>query len=299
LTLRHFGRKIYPYMTTRKMIINADDFGLCEGVNRAVYEAHTRGVLTSATIMANMPGVDEAIAIARKLPSLGVGVHLNATEGKPISAASKVVAIVGENGGFKYSAYMLAVKSVMDKGVREALEIELAAQIGSIIDRGIVPTHLDSHKHFHCFGPIYRIVCSLAERFGIRAIRWPWEPATVGYGDWPRDKLSSGDKIRAMLLRYLTMKCRKIDNRFIKNDIFFGVLHTGRIDDKFWAEICKTQYVGVAEVMTHPGYPQGLTNTRLVNERQVELKWLCEASTKKMLGEAGIELVHYGNIDGK
>jgi predicted glycoside hydrolase/deacetylase ChbG (UPF0249 family) len=291
----------------RKMIINADDFGLCEGVNRAVYEAHTRGVLTSTTIMANMPAVDEAIAIARKTPSLGVGVHLNATEGTPISAASKVGALVGENGEFKYSTYTLVMKSLVDKGVLAALEIELAAQIGSIIDKGIVPTHLDSHKHFHCFGPIYRIVCSLAERFGIRAIRWPWEPATVGYGDWPRAG-GFGDKMRAMLLRYLTLNCQKIDSQlsslngrsgFIKNDIFFGVLHTGRIDDKFWAEIGKTQFEGVAEVMTHPGYPQGLTHTRLVNEREVELKWLCDAGTKKILGEAGIELVHYGQIDGK
>jgi predicted glycoside hydrolase/deacetylase ChbG (UPF0249 family) len=293
-------------MTAKMMIINADDFGLCEGVNRAVYEAHTRGVLTSTTIMANMPAVDEAIMIARKTPSLGVGVHLNATEGTPISATSKVGALVGENGEFKYSAYKLAMKSLVDKKVLEALEIELAAQIESIIDKGIVPTHLDSHKHFHCFGPIYRIVCSLAERFGIRAVRWPWEPATVGYGDWPRaggfgpfGKLRAGDKIRAMLLRYLTLNCQKIDSRFIKNDIFFGVLHTGRIDDKFWAEIGKTQFEGVAEVMTHPGYPQGLTHTRLVKEREVELKWLCDAGTKKILGEAGIELVHYGQIDGK
>jgi hopanoid biosynthesis associated protein HpnK len=281
----------------RKLIINADDFGLCEGVNKAVYEAHTRGVLTSATIMANMPAVDEAIAIAKKTPSLGVGVHLNATDGRPILSGGDVGAIVGEDGKFKYSAYTLVMKSLVDKKVLKALEIELAAQIGSIIDKGIVPTHLDSHKHFHCFGPIYRIVCSLAERFGIRAIRWPWEPATVGYGDWPAVERS--DKIRAMLLRYLTLNCQKIDSRFIKNDIFFGVLHTGRIDDKFWAEIGKTQFEGVAEVMTHPGYPQGLTHTRLVKEREVELKWLCDAGTKKILGEAGIELVHYGNIDGK
>jgi hopanoid biosynthesis associated protein HpnK len=278
----------------RKLIINADDFGLCEGVNRAVFEAHTRGVLTSATIMANMPAVDEAIAIAKKTPSLGVGVHLNATDGSPISVANKVGAIVGEDGEFKYSAYTLAMKSFVDKGVLKALEIELAAQIESIIGKGIVPTHLDSHKHFHCFGPIYRIVCSLAQRYKIPAIRWPWEPATVGYGDWPAVERS--DKMRAMLLRYLTLNCQKIDSRFIKNDIFFGVLHTGRIDDKFWAEIGKTQFEGVAEVMTHPGYPNGLTHTRLVKEREVELKWLCDATTKKILGEARIELVHYGNL---
>ena len=76
MTLWRLERKLYALMTAR-MIINADDFGLCEGVNKAVFEAHTRGVLTSATIMANMPAVDEAIAIAKKTPSLGVGVHLD------------------------------------------------------------------------------------------------------------------------------------------------------------------------------------------------------------------------------
>ena len=279
------------------MIINADDFGLCEGVNRAVAEAHTQGVLTSATIMANMPAVDEAVEIAKKTPSLGVGVHLNATEGRPISPGSKIEAIVGEDGKFKCSAYTLAIKSLLDKKVLKALEIELAAQIETVIGKGIKPTHLDSHKHFHCFGPVYKIVCSLAERFSIPAVRWPWEPATVCYGDW--QKVKFGDRMRAFLLRQLTMSCQKIDSRFIKNDIFFGVLHTGRIDDKFWAEVCKTQFAGVAEVMTHPGYTQGLTGTRLVEQRQVELKWLCEPTTRQLIEQAGIELVHYGNIDGK
>ncbi len=285
------------------MIINADDFGLCEGVNKAVAEAHNNGVLTSATIMANMPGLDEAVEIAKSTPRLGVGVHLNLTEGpslsldydaagRLISSNSEVMALVGDDGKFKYSAYTLAAKYFFDRRLCKAIEIELAAQIEAVIDKGIKPTHLDSHKHFHCFGPIYKIVCSLAERFGIEAIRWPWEPATVCYGDWP--KVGFGDRMRAFLLRQMTLKCQKIDSRFIKNDIFFGVAHTGRIDDKFWDEIAKTQFTGVAEVMTHPGYNQGLGKTRLVKERQVELKWLCEPMTRQLLSEAGIELVHYG-----
>ena len=67
----------------RKIIINADDFGLCDGVNRAVVQAHTQGILTSTTIMANMPAAPQAIELARQLPTLGVGVHLNLSEGKP------------------------------------------------------------------------------------------------------------------------------------------------------------------------------------------------------------------------
>jgi predicted glycoside hydrolase/deacetylase ChbG (UPF0249 family) len=281
----------------RKMIINADDFGLCEGVNKAVADAHSKGVLTSATIMANTPGADKAAAIAGQMPSLGVGIHLNLTEGRPISSDPQVEPLVDEDGKFKYSVYKLAAKSALSKRLLGAIEIELTAQIETIINKGIKPTHLDSHKHFHCFWPIYKIVCSLADGFGIGAIRWPWEPATVCDGDWP--KVGFGDRMRALLLRQMTLNCQKIDSRFIKNDIFFGAAHTGKIDDKFWAEIGKTQFAGVAEVMTHPGYAEGLGNTRLVGQRETELKWLCEPRTKEILNDAGIELVHYGNIDGK
>ncbi|MGA2915192.1 MAG: ChbG/HpnK family deacetylase [Sedimentisphaerales bacterium] len=279
----------------RKLIINADDFGLCKGVNKAVFEAHTTGVLTSATIMANMPALYEAIMMAKNMPTLGVGVHLNIIDGKPLSSDSGVGLLLNENGEFKYSAYKLAFKSLLNKKILKAIEIELAEQISLIIKKGIKPTHLDSHKHFHCFPPVYRIVCSLAADFGIGAVRWPWEPATVCLSDWP--PVEFGDKARAFLARQMALECRRIDSRFIKNDIFFGVAHTGRIDDKFWSELCKTQFIGTAEVMTHPGYPEGLTKTRLVEQRKVELKWLCDPSTKQLLAEAGLKPVHYGNID--
>ncbi len=278
----------------KQMIINADDFGLCEGVNKAVAEAHSKGVLTSATLMANAPSTAQAIAFAEQMPSLGVGIHLNLTEGRPISTEAIVELLVDAEGEFKYSVYKLAAKSAVNERLLRAIEAELTAQIESIINKGIKPTHLDSHKHFHCFGPIYKIVCSLADGSGIGAVRWPWEPATVCSGDWPRVGL--GDKMRALLIRQMTLKCQKIDSRFIKNNIFFGTAHTGRIDGEFWEEIGRTQFAGVAEVMTHPGYADGLGNTRLVGQREAELKWLCEPRVKEIVAEAGIELIHYGHF---
>ncbi len=278
----------------RKLITNADDFGLSQGVNKAVIEAHTTGILTSATIMANMSASDEAIELAKKTPTLGVGVHLNVSEGKSLSTDSAVQLLLDDSGEFGHSAYKLAFKTITNKKILKAVEVEFAAQISSIIDRGIKPTHLDSHKHFHLLPPVYRIVCSLAADYGIGAIRWPWEPATVCFGDWP--PVEFADKMRAFLARQMALKCQKLDKRFIKNDVFFGIAHTGRIDDAFWSELSKTQFIGVAEVMTHPGYPQGLKNTRLLEQRKTELKWLCAPSTKQTLAEAGIKLVHYGNI---
>jgi predicted glycoside hydrolase/deacetylase ChbG (UPF0249 family) len=279
----------------RKIIINADDFGLCRGVNNAVAEAHTTGVLTSATIMANMAGVDEAIEMAKKMPALGVGVHLNVTSGKPLSTDPVVKILTDAAGDFGYSVAKLAIATVASKKIRQAIEAELSMQISSLISKGITPTHLDSHKHFHCLPAVWRIVCRLAEKFNIPAIRWPYEPGTLCGGDWPRVELK--DKVRALLVRHKALKCQGIDDRFIKTDIFFGVAHTGRIDDNFWAELSQTQFAGIAEVMTHPGYPEGLGKTRLVEQRLTELKWLCAASTKKTLADAGIELINYRDID--
>lgn len=278
----------------KKMIINADDFGLCAGVNDAVAEAHTKGVLTSATIMANMAGFDKAVKIVKMMPSLGVGVHLNLTEGVPLSKDPEVKILQDSKGQFKYSPAKLAVKSIFNLRIQKAIESELSAQIEAVFNSGIKPTHLDSHKHFHCFGQIYKIVCGLAEKFCIKAIRWPWEPETVCSEGWP--EVTRKDRIRALMVRQMALKCQNIDERFIKTDIFFGLAHTGKIDDNFWTEIGAAQFEGIAEVMTHPGYKEGLENTRLVGEREIELKWLCEPMTKEILKEAEIELINYGDL---
>ncbi len=156
----------------RRIIINADDFGLCEGVNKAVVQAHTNGILTSATIMTNMPAAEEAVEIAKHTPTLGVGVHLNLTEGSPISKEATVKPLLDAQGQFAVPFSKLPMLSIRSSKVRQAIRTELAAQIQWVIERGIKPTHLDSHKHIHSFPVIFSIVCKLARQFGITAIRW-------------------------------------------------------------------------------------------------------------------------------
>ena len=280
-----------------KLIINADDFGLCRGVNSAVAKAHNEGVLTSATLMANMPGAAEAVEIAKKTPSLGVGVHLNVLEGPAMSEDNQVKILLNNKGCFRYSAGKLALMIMVSGNVRKAVEIELTSQIQWIIDSGIRLTHLDSHKHFHCFGPISRIVCRLAEHFNISAIRWPFEAANVCKTPWPETSIE--DKKRAFVVRTMAKLSRRTSSHFIKTDAFYGLAHTGRIDGKFWPALASESLGGIVEVMTHPGFADGLDSgaTRLVEQRANEAKWLCEAETKKNLSQAGFELIHYGLID--
>lgn len=281
---------------TVRLIVNADDFGLCEGVNRAVKQAHTEGILTSATIMAGMEAAKAAVELAGEMPGLGVGVHLDLFDGAPISKNQRVKILLDANGRFGLSLGKLAVKSMLSRTVREAIEIEWAAQIQWIIDNGIKPTHLDSHKHVHTCPAIWPIVVRLCGRFGIGAIRWPFEPAQVSGPDWPRPP--KGGKTRARIVRMMAKINRRQNDIFIKNDMFLGTAHTGRIDIDFWRQVAKNPFDGVVEVMTHPGLAEGLdpARTRLIEQRQVELEALCSDQVRKSLADANIELTHYGKL---
>jgi len=281
---------------TLRLIVNADDFGLCSGVNAAVQTAHTAGLLTSATVMANMPAADEAVRIARQLPSLGLGVHLNLIEGKPISDAGQVSSLLGRDGEFGFSAAGLAIASLKSKTVRRAIAIELTSQIQWLCDSGIKPTHLDSHRHFHIFPSILPIVSGLAERFGIPAVRFPYEPAGLCRRPWP--SVDAKSRRRAFVVRNMARAALLRRRNFFKNDFLFGIAHTGKINTEFWSVLAKSPFDATIELMTHPGLADGLdpARTRLVEERKVELDALCSPGIKEMVTAAGFELTHYGKL---
>ena len=280
----------------RRIIINADDFGLCEGVNEAVAQAHSNGVLTSATIMANMPAADEAVKIAKEMPTLGVGVHLNLTEGPPVSEEACVERLIDADGRFACSPIRLSLLSLAGHRIRNAIRAELAAQIQWLIDRGLKPTHLDSHEHIHAIPALFSIVYQLAGRFGIRAVRWPFEPEELSRTPWP---LTSEDgRAKALKVRIMA-KINRVQNKdFLKNDILFGLAHTGKIDVNFFKAIALYNSAATAEIMTHPGIDDGpdTNESRLQHHRRVELEALCSDKTKQYFKDAKIRLMHYGQL---
>lgn len=283
-------------MMEKRLIINADDFGLCESVNEGIVEAHCKGVLTSATIMANMPAAEQAVEMAKKLPNLGVGVHLNLTNGRPICQDDGLKRLLNAEGDFAVSPGKLAKLSLFSGEIRVAIEAELASQIQWIIERGIKPTHLDSHKHIHGFPTIFRIVCRLAKRFEIPAIRFTYEPKQVCFPPWPAiDKKS---RKRAIMVRLMAKINYWQNCSFFKTNALLGVAHTGCINVNFFRAVSLYNSAATAEVMTHPGYTYDLdaTKTRLFKQRQAELEALCSEKTKQYLRDASIKLVHYGRI---
>ncbi|MGB7582654.1 MAG: ChbG/HpnK family deacetylase [Sedimentisphaerales bacterium] len=280
----------------RRLIINADDFGFCESVNKGIVEAHTKGVLTSTTIMANMPAAEQAVELAKNLPTLGLGVHLNLTAGKPLCRDNTVKLILDSQGCFALSPGKLTLASLITGKVRTAIETELASQIQWLIDKGIKPTHLDSHKHIHSFPSIFPIVCRLAKRFSIPAIRYTFEPKQVSQLPWPLTDRES--RKRASLIRTMAKINRFQNSAFFKTDWLLGVNHVGKINTAFMRAVSLYNIASTAEVMTHPGYTYDLdaTRTRLVKQREIEIEALCSEKTKQSFNEAGIKLINYGQL---
>jgi hopanoid biosynthesis associated protein HpnK len=278
---------------TRKVIINADDFGLCQGVNDAVVKAHTEGVLTSTTLMVNMPCADQAVELAKSLPNLGIGVHLNLTEGRPVSENTD---LCNTQGGFALSAERLCLLSLISKKVRATIKTELSAQVEWLINKGIKPTHLDSHKHIHTFPSIFPIVIELARRYDIPAIRLPLERQCFSKAHWP----PPGRKglIKSHIIRNMARLNRLQGPGLFKTGEFLGIAHTGRIDVDFLKAAFFYNSAPVVEIMTHPGFAEGLsqTDSRLVEQRLKELQALCSEQTKFYLSKTEIELVNYGQL---
>ncbi|MBM4103652.1 MAG: ChbG/HpnK family deacetylase [Planctomycetes bacterium] len=280
----------------RKVIINADDFGLCEGVNKGIVKAHTEGLLTSAGMMANMPCADEAAAMARALSGLGIGVHLNLTDGRPLCQDGRNDCLLDSTGKFIFRPGQLSWRSLISAEVRNAIRAELQAQIQWVFDHGIKPTHFDSHKHIHCFPVIFRIVCALAKQYGVSAIRWPLERQSFQGGLWP----TPGKKELAYsrIIRIMARINRYQNAAYFKTSDFIGIAHTGRISVAFLEAFSRYHSSSATEIMTHPGFREGLerVQTRLVEQREYELNALCSEQSKSSFRQAGIQLVHYGQL---
>lgn len=153
-----------------KLIVNADDFGYSRGVNYGIIDAHINGIVNSATMMMNMPGVTHAVELAKENPQLQVGIHLVLTCGKPLLA--EVPSLVNENGSFKRISEF---KEQSDLSLDE-LAREWSAQIEKFLETGLTPTHFDSHHHVHTIPAFLPVVQMLSKKYNLSARRFLRDP---------------------------------------------------------------------------------------------------------------------------
>jgi len=262
----------------RKLVVNADDFGFTRDVNQGIVQAHRDGILTAATLMATGAAFDDAVRLARETPSLDIGVHLVLVGDRPFPAT--VTQLV--------RAMILGRIPVYD---------ELRKQIQRILDAGLQPTHLDTHKHTHLLPPVLDVVARLSQEFKIPWVRRPFDfpltPAVTGISQAKRIVSKSLGVLRGHFARVLARHgCRSTDH-------FAGFQVTGRYGAAELARLIRSLPEGSTEFMCHPGICgeelRG-ARTRLKGSREQELRALTSAEVRAALTDCRVELVRYSEL---
>ncbi len=288
----------------RRLLINADDFGLTSGVNRAILEAHQHGVVTSATLMAGGRAFAEAVQLAQQTPKLNVGCHIVLVDGEPVLPPEQVPTLLAGEGRprFRSGIGELATAALRGRIDPAQVEEEATAQMRKLQAAGLTISHFDTHKHAHMFPAILRPLLRAARACGVRALRNPFAPVKP---------LAFAYLLRRPRLwkRYSEVKAlrRLLDNfrqavqqeHMLTTDGTFGIVSTGSLDQRLFDAIVGSIPVGTWEFVCHPGYNDAeldTVRTRLRASRQQELRVLTSQAAREVLRRHGVELISWRQL---
>jgi hopanoid biosynthesis associated protein HpnK len=289
----------------RRLIINADDFGLTAGVNRAIVEAHEHGVVTSATLMANGQAFEDAVGLARSRPRLGVGCHIVLVDGAPLLNQTEVRSLLDRGGNrsdsphFREGIASFGARAWLGRLAENEIEAEAAAQIRKLQAAGIPVTHVDSHKHTHLFPRVLRPLLRAAASCGVTAIRNPFERIQGS-------QLAASPSLwrrwtEVGILRSLAKQFREAvqEAGIATPDGTLAIVATGSLDERLLRLMVERLPEGTWELVCHPGYNDGDlqgVRTRLRESREQELRILTSGSTRDLLAAHGIEIVSFHEL---
>jgi predicted glycoside hydrolase/deacetylase ChbG (UPF0249 family) len=292
----------------KHLIINADDLGICESTNRAIEKAFREGVVTSASVMANMPSLEHALEhVVRPHPPLGIGFHFCLTSGRPVSPPADVPLLVDARGRFRhgFGGLLRMILSRRSEALPQ-IEAEFKAQLGRLDSLGVVLDHVDSHQHIHMIPPIFRMVEATASARQL-AIRLSDERLPRKLGRWlgALHPIIQGGLAKKIILSHYSHVAiaRGIDASYPR--YYYGILETGHMDLAAIARIVRELPDGVAELNIHPGLgPELLDEVSLEcseEDRQFlarparvrELEALLSPKTRTLLNDSGIGLVKF------
>ena len=244
----------------KNLIVNADDLGWTDGVNRGILEAHRNGIVTSTSLLANGAAFTGGVEVAKNTPGLGVGVHLNLSDGDPVVPRELVTSLLNDDGVFNGGPENLLLRIARGALDTNEVEQEWEAQIEKVREAGIQPTHLDGHKHVHMLPGLFEIALRLAKRNNIGAIRVAHEASSL------RAALSADDEqntatvlkqgVQARGLKLLARDAREqARNAGIStSDYFCGIAQTGEMTKDGVTQLLRCLPEGTTELMCHPGY---------------------------------------------
>ena len=288
----------------RRLIINADDFGYTRGVNRAIVEAHTRGVVTSSTLMAKGEAFDEAAQMAKTMPHLSIGCHVVLIDGEPALDSNKVASLT-EGHRFRDGLKTFAARALAGRIDGGEVTAEAAAQIRTLQAAGVPVSHVDTHKHTHLFPQILRPVLGAAKECGVRAIRNPFGPRFPLRSNQLLARPNLWTRFAEMrILRGFAGKFHAaVDcEGFVTTDGTLGIEVTGTLDETLFQAIAQSIPDGTWEFVCHPGYNDAdlqAAHTRLRESRETELRVLTLPKARDLLAQAGVQLISYRDLVGQ
>ena len=291
------------------MIVNADDFGYTTGVNRAIFEAHTQGIVTSSTLMANGPAFADAVRMANAMPRLSIGCHVVLIDGEPLLAPNRIPTLTrteARRTKFRDGLVSFAARAIAGSIAADEIEAEATAQIrklqSALQSAGITVSHFDTHKHTHIFPRVLKPLLRAGSACGVKAVRNPFGPRRplrsselmAKPGLWKRTA-------EVRILRAFARKFRESVDRqgFGTPDGTLGIEVTGALDERLFRAIAETIPEGTWEFVCHPGYNDAdlqAANTRLRASRELELKALTLPEARRLLADRDIELISYREL---
>lgn len=270
----------------RRLIVNADDFGRSRSINEAVVRAHREGILTTASLMVNEPGFDEAVALARENPQLGVGLHLTLLCGHADLSPEKIPGLVNERGEFGNGPVGVGFRYFARRDLREQLRAEIHAQFAKFRANGLPFDHVNGHLHLHLHPTVFRILMDDAKQLGIRHLRLTrdcfWMNARLARGRWLY-RIS-----HAVILGWLSRRAsRPLDARGIRHtQRVFGLLQDSHVDEEFLVKLLPQLPAGDSELYSHPS----------LDKFKHEFDALISSRVRELINQFGIQLVRYQDL---
>lgn len=279
-----------------RVIINADDFGIHTEVNRAVIAAHEQGLLLSTSLLASGPAFDDAVALARQYPGLGIGIHLCLVGSLPTVLPPKDVSTLVDHEGLLPESYVPLMKRILAGHVDwEQVYNELDCQMEKIMSTGLPITHVDSHQHMHMLPPIWKIVQALMKKYGLHRLRVPRESYTFKLMSAHPGRIAGRDG-----LTFLSNKAMADVRRlhFTTTDYFWGMVDGGNMTEANLAYILRHMPFGVHEIMMHPGRSTAALSQVFSwgYHWEDELQALLSPRIRQLMEERKIEPIHYGML---
>ncbi len=270
----------------RRLIVNADDFGRSHSINAAVIRAHREGILTTASLMVNGEAFDEAVALAKQTPTLGVGLHITLIVGTSTLAAAEIPGLVNARGEFSNDPVKTGFRYFFDSALRPQLECEIAAQFSKFRQTGLTLDHVNGHLNLHQHPRIIAILRDHAREWGITHMRLTSDPF------WLNARLAGGAwfyrVLHAVIFNSLSWCSRgALRARGIRHTRrVFGLLQNARVEEEFVLKLLPALPAGDSELYSHPS----------LDEFKNEFDALVSPRVKALVESQKIRLIRYQDL---